>query len=396
MPKIKYHYAYDEEGNIVDIYNVSPEIRRMHSFHCLSCKAAMVAKLGDKNAHHFAHKKENGSCSTETYLHKLGKVLLKKRFEESPTFIVELHRDVECSKRSKCPFYNKEECRDGFYRNFDLKDYYDTCKEEQQVGNFVADLLLSSSKYPNRKPVIVEICVTHASTQEKINSGLKIIEFKIKSEEDLKKIVSTDIFTEYTYEEIPESEIEWAESHNMILFGGGTKENVDFYGFESTSEADTQLDIRALSRFILFSSGSAIVRTVSCIEGSQTPRSILELDIDACVNTSKLYECGLVMARNLGFNVKNCLLCGYKRKNIYKEKWDDSRWLAEHLHAHYGKRFNPDMFKSDIYCSLHKTCGTPLYPKQKEANSCPHFILDANLVMEANRELPIMIISRIK
>lgn len=39
---------------------------------------------------------------------------------------------------------------------YDLKEYYDTCMEEQQVGNYRADLLLTKSTRKDRAPVSIE------------------------------------------------------------------------------------------------------------------------------------------------------------------------------------------------------------------------------------------------
>lgn len=46
----------------------------------------MVAKLGHKNIHHFAHKSGDESCFSETYLHKLGKLLSRNKFKNLQRF----------------------------------------------------------------------------------------------------------------------------------------------------------------------------------------------------------------------------------------------------------------------------------------------------------------------
>ena len=76
MRTSKYHYAYNENKVVIDIRNVSAEYRIKHSFYCISCGTEMVAKLGHKNIYHFAHKSGDEFCSSETYLHKLGKFRL--------------------------------------------------------------------------------------------------------------------------------------------------------------------------------------------------------------------------------------------------------------------------------------------------------------------------------
>ena len=70
MADIKYSYAYDGDV-VVHIDDVSEH----GTFYCISCGKEMVAKLGDKKSHHFAHKVNDVSCNSETYLHKLAKLL---------------------------------------------------------------------------------------------------------------------------------------------------------------------------------------------------------------------------------------------------------------------------------------------------------------------------------
>ena len=67
----------------------------------------------------------------------------------------------------------------------DLKRYYDTCAEEQEIDGFIADLLLTHSKKADIPPVLIEICVTHPCDDEKRKSGLKIIEVTIKKEQEV-------------------------------------------------------------------------------------------------------------------------------------------------------------------------------------------------------------------
>ena len=52
MCTVRYHFAYDEHDSIIDIDNVSSEYRKEHDFHCISCGALMMARLGNEKAHH--------------------------------------------------------------------------------------------------------------------------------------------------------------------------------------------------------------------------------------------------------------------------------------------------------------------------------------------------------
>ena len=139
--------------------------------------------------------KEYIDCSGETYLHKLGKRIIKERFYNSEHFNISYPVTIACDN-SACALRHERCKEDNLPHEVNLKEIYDTCKEEVSINGFVADLLLSSSKNPNIPPILIEICVSHACEEEKRNSGLKIIEIKIKDETDLDKIFSDGILKE--------------------------------------------------------------------------------------------------------------------------------------------------------------------------------------------------------
>ena len=72
-------------------------------------------------------------------------------------------------------------------KTVNLKSYYNVCTTEKQIENFRADILLENSTRPI-KPLLIEICVTHPCSEEKINSKLPIIEIPINSADDIKEI----------------------------------------------------------------------------------------------------------------------------------------------------------------------------------------------------------------
>lgn len=85
MGDILYSYACNEEGKLVNI----AEVDKNHhgKFTCLNCGQPMSPVLGDKREHHFRHTAGN-SCNGETYLHKLGKKIIKIRFDQSQSFLI--------------------------------------------------------------------------------------------------------------------------------------------------------------------------------------------------------------------------------------------------------------------------------------------------------------------
>lgn len=179
----KYIYALDSKGNIVCIDNVTEADRKL-GFHCVSCGLEMTPALGKRNTHHFRHKGD--TCSYESYLHKLGKKVLKEQFNRSKHFIIGYYANTSCEKSDDCKYFNSHPwpCDHEVLHKVDLKEYYDTCEEEVEYKGFRADLILKKQDEPNRSPVFIEISVTHDCDEVKLNSGIRIVEFKLKNEHD--------------------------------------------------------------------------------------------------------------------------------------------------------------------------------------------------------------------
>ena len=125
MDNVRCHYVYDEEEKIVHVDDVSRDTAKSHRYHCISCGAEMIPKLGNLREHHFAHKAAC-SCNSETYLHKLGKILLKKKWDESPEFYIRYMQRVKCGKYKDCVFYKDNVCEDSMLsEKYDLKELKD-------------------------------------------------------------------------------------------------------------------------------------------------------------------------------------------------------------------------------------------------------------------------------
>ena len=91
------------------------------------------------------------------------------------------------------------------------------CTEEQSLdkGKFQADICISDSSGKN-SPILIEICVSHKSEKEKLESGHKIIEIKITSEEDIEALCLGKIVASNKYSENP----------NQVMFYGFKKESL--------------------------------------------------------------------------------------------------------------------------------------------------------------------------
>lgn len=139
-----------------------------------------------------------------------------------------------------------------------------------------------------------------------------------------------------------------------------------FYGFNKVSKLSEPLDVRGIPRFYLFPSGSAFVSNMddlrSCREYSKkdNPKAILELNIDTpYLYTPSPYEIGYVAAMNIGYEVRTCQLCKF-RKNGFDSP--------------YGTSAN--------FCCLYKKYGTPQNPKSSDAMTCQYYRINNDLIAE--------------
>lgn len=172
----------------------------------------MVARLGVVRDRCFAHFSV-GNCSPETYLHVLGKYLFSKAF-----------RDCVRDGRPYCIGRRREVCSDVYIGEYyvgrtpasivperiDLCRFYDAVETERGVGGFIADLLLRDTR-SKKKPICIEIKVTHGLTEKKRQSGQQIIEIAVASERDLLSLENADV---------PEELAEWvlsAEAPKVLI-----------------------------------------------------------------------------------------------------------------------------------------------------------------------------------
>ena len=256
------------------------------------------------------------------------------------------------------------DCCTGKMETVDLKQYYDTCQEEKLVGDYTADLLLTSSSNPNREPVSIEIWVTHKCTPSKIESGKKIIEIRIKEEKDIGKLLND------TIEENPYTPIVYERNNRSNIF-------VDFYGFKRDSNPEP-LSRRRVLRFYLFRSGRAFVTNMDDIRFcrqawiKENESAIFEVSMDCSFFEGPTpYQLGYAAARRNGFDIKTCLFCKYYRNGFS---------------VGYGD--NP------TFCCLYKKFGTPKHPEQQYAQDCSFYREDIVLLEGINKNMPPMVVAK--
>lgn len=301
---LKYNYAFDNQGNVISILDVPEEGHLEKEFFCIGCGGPMVAAIGPKRRY-FRHKADETNCNQESYLHKLAKFRIKQRFDDfSKPFEIQFHGIKECEVH--CKFFEEHRC--SFEDNLsplDLHNFYDTCEIEKGIDGFVADLLLSHSKYPNRKPVLIEVYVKHRCTEEKINSGHKIIEVSIDSEETLEHLFSE-----------PWKDCKTPSFHRSDTFLASQW----FYGFTPFPEKIKIKDndeygyrVLRIPRFLLFPSGKYFVKDTLCYKYKEPfpIRSLLQFNIHNHPHGVSTLEIAHYLKRKYGIELKACSLCRY-------------------------------------------------------------------------------------
>jgi hypothetical protein len=186
---VQYRYAYDAVTQVaVDAQDlIGKELSS--EYRCLGCNNLLIAKVNGKIMRpHFSHKTKI-ECNNETYLHKLGKQVFVEAYtsclSNDSSFIIELSCERKCRKFS--PEFSLKCTLEPIVRKFDLTRYYTKIKEEARDGEFIPDVLISSASNKNEK-IYIEIAVTHLMSEKKCNSGNKIIQIPLLSEDDVEKI----------------------------------------------------------------------------------------------------------------------------------------------------------------------------------------------------------------
>ncbi len=179
---IKYRYAKNNLGEIIDIYNID-KIKNSN-YTCIGCGKKLIPKTGTMRQHHFAHKSNTINCSKETYLHKFSKETLynylRYSIDNRIPFFLKYNRDI-------CRYFENIICNScKTQEEYNLLGYYQNVYLEKVSDNFVPDILLESKNKRNR--LFIEIVVSHKSTEEK-KENYKIIEIFIEDENDIFKII---------------------------------------------------------------------------------------------------------------------------------------------------------------------------------------------------------------
>lgn len=190
-------YALNAARELVHVDSV-PNGNKCGCF-CPKCGESLCAKNGgEKRTHHFSHI-SGSDCpgAYETMLHILAKEKFYERFYSDRPFKISFEQNASCNEincKLRSPQCSSKCCN----TNIDIKKLYDTCEKEKSISqngqNYIADLLLTNSHNSNITPLLIEIFVSHQCEEDKINSGLKILEFKIENEDYLNELIQRQSF----------------------------------------------------------------------------------------------------------------------------------------------------------------------------------------------------------
>lgn len=326
-----YRCALDGHDKLIRIEDA---IKR-GSYYCPSCRAEMIVRQGKKREWHYAHKSNVNNCSYESYLHKIAKSEIREAFNNSEKFMISYDVPISCEEKDTCPIQNGKYCKDRVRKEFDVKEYYDYCEEEAPYKNFRADLMLRSSDKPDRKPILIEIYVSHESTVEKKSDGVRIIEIKINSEDDIDKIVN-------------ELRIE-GDTYSDRYYPRDEKPKNIFYNFKGSIEKPpSYFNSMMCNRVYYF----CLDRKSYCKGGwCRCYEDIMEYvpkNVHYIISHERIdWKQALFEFVKNDVNVRNCLICKY-----YKSQFDNV-----------------------AICCLYKKFNTPQNPKLNTAINCQHFMI---------------------
>ena len=316
-------YAMDSQGNLV---NAQETTNDNGPFFCIQCKRGMILKQGKIREWHFAHKTNSENCSYESYLHKLAKIRLCDWFNNAAEIPLFLEWNNECPRINNC-FWAKcpsnSTCKIPMYKKWNLKKWYSTCEMEKQYGKYKADLFLPYNGDKDA-PLFIEICVTHPCDEDKINSGVRIIEFTIASEEDIDEIINHQI-------------------------KGNDKTKI--YNFKPKSNSSHDKFIY-LHKFILGTFNKITTETTTCKNTNNERKGYFEMTISEhhFQGENSLRELGVIMAILHRYKIKYCDLC----------KWRDD-----------GER--------KVACKVFRTNPKQTYLKFRKATYCKEFERDETI-----------------
>lgn len=176
--------------------------------------------------------------------------------------------------------------------------------------------------------------------RKKIESGIRIIEIQIQTEEDIVDIINSTILEESA--------------------------TIHLYNFKRATSSTNNL-ANPIQKYTLYSSLKSHVEKdkFTCKNYDINRKGIYEISIpyDECIpyfiNSGGLYIIGKVKAYLEGYLKKDCYLCKWQAAEMNNEK----------------------------FCKLYKKCGNPKYCRENDARTCSMFKVNEELINYAIDDL---------
>lgn len=186
MSPIKYRYALSPSGRSISIDQIDPKSRKEYGeLTCFGCGSELLPRLGPKNVNHFYHRSDGKGCGSETYLHNMTKTRIYEILTERRNLGLKV--DVELPWQQRKIFvdadgieFNKNARPKLVPKSYEILNASTELYLEKRVKQFVPDVFAKNSEGLD---IFIEVYVTHPCSDEKIYSGMPIIELKIESQE---------------------------------------------------------------------------------------------------------------------------------------------------------------------------------------------------------------------
>lgn len=300
---MKNTFAFNDSNDLVNIDKVDKKLNLKYS--CCNCGSELIPKKGKIKQHHFSHKQDS-NCSYESYLHKVAKLKFLKAYNNAlkhgNPFFIEYKLEKQCSSCFELESLETN-CQSKQVSKFDLTKRFNKISIEKKHKNFIADILLESTDYSDK--IFIEIAVTHECEKEKIESGLRIVEVSINSENDLKLF----------------------DSGNLNL----RNENFRFYNFKTKIEKKQYRNPYSCNKlfkvYLVLKSGKAIIldkiNISKVITGIKNQNYVYYKIIKREDEFSYQGDTFIELTREAshkGVNVHNCFACKFSAINTRHEQ----------------------------------------------------------------------------
>ncbi|PTP55205.1 hypothetical protein [Vibrio splendidus] len=318
---VQYAFALDENGILTHI----SKAQRIHSYTCPGCKNNLSPVLGEINAKHFRHSEE--CCSLETYLHKSAKEAFfrsyLKAINTATPIVLALERTVFCNgPRLRLMRDAASQCSKSVPARYDLTKFFDQVDLEKRdaTTGLQPDVMLSDSSGTRR--CYIEICVTHASTKEKIDTGIPILEFRIQSMDDIAMLLSGN----YS-----------CEDERLNIFNWSPPPRIDEICTGNCTIAMNEMSVWQLSDSGRLKETITLLSEVDLITNSEIntwPRTLGTVELEKSLRNFLLHVDPQVM-------FANCIMCS-----------QSSSWESGFLNCHSKNKIVP--YTEALQCSAYK------------------------------------------